>query len=96
MQATKKEILAQINAKQHHVKGLTLLSDDLVAEAAELVEKIRVCDLSLGVKENEIVFLTRQQEAVTRTLEGYKQEAKLMISRRETKEIALAKVKDLF
>jgi chromosome segregation protein len=96
LQVKVKEISAQIDDEQHHINVLTVLSNDLAAEAAKLAEKMRAAELSFGVKENEIVFLARQGEAATRMLEGYEQEAKLITSRRETKEAELTKAKEIF
>ncbi len=95
LQVTEKKILVQIDAEQHRFKALTLTRDDLAAEAAELAEKKSASDLSLGVKENEMVFLARQEQTASRFLEGYEQEAEVIISRREAKEIALTKAKDI-
>lgn len=93
LQVIVNKMLVQIDAEQQCIKALTMQRDDLAAEEAKLAEKMRAGDLSLGVKENEIVYLTRQKETATRALEGYEREAEVIISRREAKEIELTKAR---
>ncbi len=95
LQVTVKKLSVQIDAEQQRIKALTLQSDNLAAEEAELAAKMRAGEMSLSVKENEIVFLARQEESAKRKQEAIKQEAELIISRREAKEIALTKVKEI-
>ena len=93
LQVIVEKLLAEIDAERHRIQALTVLREDLAGEAAELAEKMRAGELSLGVKENELVFLTRQEESATRVFEGYEREAEAIISRREAKEAALTKAR---